>query len=357
MPQIAFSDVSEHSIAVAGRCGFKTIEDSTSVDIIFAVADVSTPMISVGSLSDSGATTVFTPQEAYLSKQQVEVGGDQMKLVNRDCVYWLPIMQNISEECDAEDKIVRPAVAEGEVAHPQPAEFLEAARPQVWSSPWQQSEHGKEGHVATHMRSRSWCEHCVISRAKAQSHTVLGRSREQYSTIDMSFLCLRSDMSNEVCAVLVVNDNVRKHIERVGQGEGSVGLPCEGRQQDHRLVWLLTSDRAHRRGASNWCIYRGDPSVQSAGFNTIVTKSSKKSSQAIGVVERSNQEVAASPQESGSAWPSSYVAQRVTLHMLRHRRLAFARAWQGRNQMHTEGFVFEWVDDEPDLERPIKEGA
>ena len=254
--------------------------------INYEVTDVNGPVAAVSSMNDSGLTVVFTPNGSWVCSEAPPRPTERVDMVRESRTFWLDV----------------PRSAEGQLSHLMPLKLEQAAAPvpagrpadEAAAAELQQRAGGLAGgdqpmddgvpapkrrpqskgptedertnHELSHVVFRSWCRHCVSTRAKEDLHRRTESHEGRVPKIMMDWLFFTSDSepnvmlpvllaydltSGAVSALQVGKDTSATTVAAIVQvldtwGHADVVLHMDGEPSSKALVKAVAAARGHR---------------------------------------------------------------------------------------------------------------
>ena len=254
--------------------------------INYEVTDVNGPFAAVSSMNDSGLTVVFTPNGSWVSSEAPPRPTERVDMVRESRTFWLDVPRTTEgqlshliplklEQAAAPAPAGRPAdeAAAAELQHraggfaggDQPKDE-DMPAPRRRPQPKGPTEDERTNHELTHVVFRSWCRHCVSTRAKEDPHRRTESHEGGVPKIMMDWLFFTSDSepnvmlpvllaydltSGAVSALQVGKDCSATTVAAVAQvldtwGHADVVLHMNGEPSSKALVKAVAAARGHR---------------------------------------------------------------------------------------------------------------
>ena len=254
--------------------------------INYEVTDVNGPVAAVSSMNDSGLTVVFTPNGSWVSNEAPPRPTERVDMVREQRTFWLDVPRSTEsqlshlmplrqEQAAAPALVGRPADeaaaaelqcrAGGLAGGDQPKDegVLEARRRPQPKGP---TEDERTNHELTHVVFRSWCRHCISTRAKEDPHRRTEAHEGGVPKVMMDWLFFTSDSqpntmlpallvydltSSAVSALQVGKDCSATTVAAVVQvldtwGHADVILHMDGEPASKALIRAVAAARGHR---------------------------------------------------------------------------------------------------------------
>ena len=214
-----------NSLNIMVRNSSRAWPQDSVMGITYQVTDVEGPVAAVSSMNDGGMTVVFSPQGAWVCDETPlkPAGSIELKLENR--TFWMDLPRADSEQVQrmmalrreqpveqVEQIAGNPAIEEkrqGIVASANPVvqdnEDTPVARAR--KPPPGPTAEELDKHELTHVVFRSWCKHCISSRAKEDPHRSVATHEGRTPKVMLDWMFFTSDQEPGVqLPVLVVYD-------------------------------------------------------------------------------------------------------------------------------------------------------
>ena len=193
--------------------------------ITYQVTDVEGPVAAVSSMNDGGMTVVFSPQGAWVCDETPLKPAGSIELKRENRTFWMDLPRADSEQVQRMMALRREQPVEqveqiaGNPAIEEKRQGIEAsANPVVQDNedtPVARARKPPPGptadeldkHELTHVVFRSWCKHCISSRAKEDPHRSVATHEGRTPKVMLDWMFFTSDQEPGVqLPVLVVYD-------------------------------------------------------------------------------------------------------------------------------------------------------
>ena len=193
--------------------------------ITYQVTDVEGPVAAVSSMNDGGMTVVFSPQGAWVCDETPLKPAGSIELKRENRTFWMDLPRADSEQVQrmmalrreqpveqVEQIAGNPAIEEKRQGIPASAnpivqgnEDTPVARAR--KPPPGPTAEELDKHELTHVVFRSWCKHCISSRAKEDPHRSVATHEGRTPKVMLDLMFFTSDQEPGVqLPVLVVYD-------------------------------------------------------------------------------------------------------------------------------------------------------